>query len=326
MPAQRQRIALALMAAAVLGCYMDEPTNPVDSTLFAVVLQPDNLNIPVGGTHTVDVRAFNGRLSPLSSFGAPTFTSTDTLRVRVSPAGEVTGVATGNARVIARVTVNGVTKADTIAVRVSAAGATALGSLTLSPAPIALGGNCQRALAPVIQDAGGTTITPSSSGLTAPFYLSRNPSVATVSSAGTLTGANPGTAYIVGTLTSGGVTKTDSVLVTVGEAPAATVTLSEAGATPSDVRIPAGCLVSFRNAGTKATDVTFVSSAPTNTGGTAPTRPSNISSLAVGATQAVRFNFATSGGAPVTGTVTFRSNAFSTASTTVGGTVTTTAP
>ena len=326
MPAIRQRIALALTVAAVLGCYMDEPTNPVDSTLYAVVLQPDNLNIPVGGTHTVTVGALNGRFSPISSFGAPTFTSTDTNRVRVSSAGVVTGIAAGNASVIARVTADGVTKADTIAVRVSAAGATALGSLTLSSAAVSLGGNCQRALAPVIRDAGGATITPSSSGITGPFYLSRNPAVATVSSTGTLTGANPGSTYVVGTLTSGGVTKTDSVLVTVGQIPAATVALSEAGASPSAVTIPAGCLVSFRNAGTKATDVTFVSSTPTNTGGTAPALPSNISSLAVGATQAVRFAFATSGGAPVTGTVTFRSNAFTTATTTVGGTVTTTAP
>lgn len=326
MPALRQRIALALSAAAVLGCYMDEPTNPVDSTVFAVVLQPDNLNIPVGGTHTVTVRAVNGRFAPLSTFGAPTFASTDTTRVRVSQAGVVTGVATGNASVIATVRTEGVTKADTIAVRVSAAGATALGSLTLSAAAITLGGNCQRPLAPVIRDAAGATITPSSSGITAPFYVSRDPAVATVSSAGTVTGARPGTTYIVGTLTSGGVTKTDSVRVTVGGIPSATVSLSEAGATPNAVTIPAGCLVSFRNAGTKATDVTFVSSTPTNAGGTAPALPSNIASLAVGATQAVRFAYATSGGNPVTGTVAFRSNAFTTTTTTVGGTVTTTAP
>ena len=326
MPAFRQRIALALSAAAVLGCYMDEPTNPVDSTVYAVVLQPDNLNIPVGGTHTVTVRAVDGRYVPLPTFGAPAFASTDTTRVSVNQAGVVTGVATGNASVIATVNTEGVTKADTIAVRVSAAGATALGSLTLSAAAITIGGNCQRPLAPVIRDAAGATITPSSSGLTAPFYVSRDPAVATVSSAGTVTGARAGTTYIVGTLTSGGVTKTDSVRVTVGGIPPATVSLSEAGATPNAVAIPAGCLVSFRNAGTKATDVTFVSSTPTNTGGTAPALPSNISSLAVGATQAVRFVYATSGGNPVTGTVTFRSNAFTTTTATVGGTVTTTAP
>ena len=324
----RHRLAVVLaVAATVAACYMDEPANPVDKTVYSVVLGPDNVNVAVGATQPLAVTAFNGRGTVLAG-AAPKFRSADTTKVQVSSTGVVTGVANGTTLVIASVTNAGVTKADTVTVRVSSAGATALGSLSLGTAPVTLAGNCTRFVAPTITDASGAPITPGSSGITNPYYVSRNTTVASTSNNATnatLTGVGVGTTYLVGTLTSGGVTKTDSVRVDVAASGTKAVKIADAGPNPAAVTLPAGCLVSFKNAASKPVDITFVSSAPTTTGGTAPALPSKISALAVGATQAVRFAYAVANGAPVTGTITYRDSVAGAASSSTG-TVTTTAP
>lgn len=322
------RLALLLAAVAtIVACYMDEPTNPVDKTLYGVVLRPDNVNVAVAGTQPLAVTAFNGRGGALAA-PAVTFRSTDTTKVKVSPAGVVTGIANGTARVIASVTANGVTKADTVTVRVSSAGGTPLGSLTLGPSPLTLAGNCTRFVVPTITDAAGATITPGASGITNPYYVSRNTSVlSTTNNAtnATLTGVNAGSTYLVATLTSGGVTKTDSVRVDVAASATKAVTVADAGPNPPAVTVPAGCLVTFTNAASKPVDITFISSTPTATGGPAPALPSKVSALAVGATQAVRFDYAVASGSVVTGTITYRDSVAGAPSSSTG-TVTTTAP
>ena len=249
---------LAIGGAAVACLEQDSPTYPNNGVLFAVVLQPDAINIAPAATQQLRVSALDLNTDTIAATGA-TFRSLDTTRVRVSSAGVVTGVAAGNTRVIATLTAGGVTRADSVLVTVSAGGATPLAGLTLAPRTLTLAPSCARSVTAAATNAGGTAIA----GLSAPLYASRDSAIARVSAAGAVTAVAAGTTNIVATLTSGGVTRTDSVAVTVGaENGTRLVLVDSTGIAPNTVTAGIGCPVVFRNAFTKAVDITFTSTAP----------------------------------------------------------------
>ena len=260
-------LALAVVAAACLE--REDPAGPGTGLLYAVVLEPDAINLPVNGSQTLKVAAFDAANTPLDiSTSTVEYASTDTSRAKVTQAGVVTGSAVGTSRIVARVQFNGVTRADTVSVNVAAGGARAAAGLALAPKPFAVATQCQRTLTPTTTDAAGAAIT----GLSAPFYISRDAQVATVSAAGVITGIAQGSTTVVGTITSGGSTRTDSVAVNVGASGAQAVAVAATGFTPPAVTVVLGCPIAITNGAGKTVNLRYVgtAAAPTFTPAATP--------------------------------------------------------
>jgi len=231
-----------LCIVVALGCNTDKFTGiPSASNFYFVRLNPMAASIAVGETQQLSFTAFDagpcsgGPCSPLAPGnpipvqGTQTFRSTDTLKVKVSPTGLVTGIAVGSASVIATqqdmpgyTSGPSVTLADTTVFTVTAA-PVAMGTVTLSGratgTPNTVGAGSTLALVTTITDASGATVT----NVGRPQYYSTKPEVATVSSTGVVSGLNPGTTTILATITVGGVTGTTSYDVIVTRPVAATV-------------------------------------------------------------------------------------------------------
>lgn len=232
-----------LFMLVVLGCDTDKFTGIKSSAtnFFFVRLNPEAAAIAVGQTQQLAVTAFDAGPcipgpctpsapgNPIIVQGSPTFRSTDTLRVRVSPTGLVTGIATGTASVIATLqdipgftSGPSVTLADTTVFTVTAAPVT-IGNLQLSGratgTPNTVGSGSTLTLTTTITDPSGAPIT----NVGRPQYYSTNPSIATVNATGVVSGVKPGNATILATITVGGVTRTTSYDVVVTNPVAATV-------------------------------------------------------------------------------------------------------
>lgn len=231
-----------LFFALTLGCNADKFTDvPSASNFYFVRLSPEAASIAVSETQQLSVTAFDagpcsgGPCSPsapgnpITVQGTPTFRSTDTLRVKVSPTGVVTGITAGSASVIAVLQdIPGftggpsVSRADTTVFTVTAA-PVALGTVQLSGRATGtantVGAGSTFPLVTTIANSSGATIT----NVGRPQYYSTKPEVATVSSTGLVTGLTPGTTTILATITVGGVTRTASYDVIVTQPVAATV-------------------------------------------------------------------------------------------------------
>ena len=232
-----------LFMLVVLGCDTDKFTGIKSSAsnFYFVRLNPEAAAIAVGQTQQLVVTAFDAGPctpgpctpstpgNPITVQGTPTFRSTDTLRVRVSATGVVTGIAAGRARVIATLqdipgftSAPSVTLADTTVFTVTAA-PVAIGNLQLSGratgTPNTVGAGSTLALVTTITDASGAVVT--NVGL--PQFYSTMPKVATVDTLGRVLGVTPGTTTVLATITVGGVTRTTSYDVVVTNPVAATI-------------------------------------------------------------------------------------------------------
>ena len=219
-----------LFTLVALGCDTDKFTGIKSSAsnFFFVRLNPEAAAIAVGQTQQLTVTAFDAGPcipgpctpsapgNPITAQGTPTFRSTDTLRVRVSSTGVVTGIATGTASVIATLqdipgftSGPSVTLADTTVFTVTAA-PVAIGNLQLSGratgTPNTVGAGSTLTLTTTITDPSGTPV----SNVGRPQYYSTRPDRATVSATGVVTGVQAGNATIVATITVSGVTRTTS--------------------------------------------------------------------------------------------------------------------
>lgn len=241
---QMKRFGFLCMMVA-LGCDTDKFTGIKSSAsnFYFVRLDPQAASIAVGETKQVTVTAYdagpcNGApCSPLTPGNvvvvpqAPTYRSTDTLRVRVSSSGVVTGIAAGSASVIATLqdipgTTGGtsVTLADTTIFTVTATPVT-FGGLALSGratgTPNTVGAGSTLALTTTITDASGAPVT----NVGRPQYYSTMPEIATVSVTGVVTGVKPGATTILATIAVGATTRNASFDVTVTPPIAATVNI-----------------------------------------------------------------------------------------------------
>lgn len=231
-----------LFIAVALACNTDKFTGiPSASNFYFVRLNPEAASIAVGETQQLSLAAFDaGPCSgapcspltpgnPVTVQGPQTFRSTDTLRVKVSPTGLVTGIAVGSASVIATQqdipgTTSGssVTLTDTTVFTITAA-PVALGSVALSGRPTGtpntVGAGSTLTLVTTITNSSGAPVT----NVGRPQYYSTSPDVATVSSTGVVSGLQPGTTSILATITVGGVTSTANYDVTVTRPVAATI-------------------------------------------------------------------------------------------------------
>jgi len=205
-------LAVALAAA---GCSGDSPASlPTDLTAMPWTLRQDigAATVAVGGTQQLTVTATRLDGDTVAT-PALTFTSGDVNKVTVTAAGLVTGVAvtTTAVPVIASAFVNGVTLADTTMVVVTAT-ARAFNTFSIHPAPtdsarLPQGGS--RFLTFKATDSSGAAITTLSVK-----YQSLDPRIISISY-GSLLGTLRGSAKLVASTTSYGVTRVDTVEYTV---------------------------------------------------------------------------------------------------------------
>jgi plastocyanin len=258
--------ALALLAACGGGGAATAPTPPAVETGFKeLVLSPATGTVEVGGTFQLTAIAKDGIGNELNGLPAATFISGDPAKATVSAEGLVTGVAAGVVTIRAVLATAGVTDTATAALTVTPranppAPPLSFASLALTPdaGTVAAGGTLQLQAWPC--DPSGAAL----SGLPAPGFTSSDPTKATVSAAGVVTGVAAGTATITASLTWGGATRTASTVVTITEVVPATAAVrgSRAGFAPLTATVAAGGTVTWTMDGEEEHDVVWEGAAP----------------------------------------------------------------
>jgi uncharacterized protein YjdB len=294
--------------AFVFACKTDQFTD-VDngkSNFFYIKLTPEAASLAIGQQQQLTVTAYDGECggAPCNPFtpgnvvnveGVPTYRSTDTTKAKVSSSGVVTGIAAGSASIIATLQdipgftdSKSVTRADTTIVTVTAT-PVAVASIQLAGRASApantVGAGSTLALTTTITNTAGAAVT----NVGRPQYYSSNPAIATVSTTGTVTGAQPGNATIMATITVGGTTKTATFDVVVTPATSATFSITPATSGTGIIFFPNTITVSATQAKVEGKAGATVSFAVTSGTFSATTTPNN--------TQCFNVTFANPGGA-----------------------------
>ena len=183
-----------------------------DVFLTSIEVSPANINVYVGNSNTitsVTANYDNGDSIdlPLSDCD---YTSSDTNIATVNNNGLITGVSTGTAIITISYMEDSITKTDTVSVTIEDISLT---SIVVLPSTMSIYvGNYKdiTSITAYYSDGSNTFI-----GLGSVIYISDNPNIATVSGSGVITGVSAGTATITVSYTEGGITKTDTVEVTV---------------------------------------------------------------------------------------------------------------
>ena len=250
-----KKLCILGLAAALAACNNDKMTEVLNlSNFFAVRVDPQAVTLAQGGTQTLSVTAFDATCAgsncnplapgnPITVTGVTTFRSTDTTVAKVDANGVVTAQPkAGTANIIGSLqnipggtSLPSVTLADTTPVTVLATGVTppAVAGMTLTSSRSTTGAGSTDTLTITYTDAGGATVatqraTTNASGIGRPGFFSSDPSVATVSATGIITGVRPGTATISASNSVGGVTKTATFPVTVTDPVTATISITTA--------------------------------------------------------------------------------------------------
>ncbi|MBX6331937.1 MAG: hypothetical protein IRY91_08820 [Gemmatimonadaceae bacterium] len=228
-PRVRRGVAALLVSLAAAGCADDTLSPPApthDGALFwSLTLDHRRINLSTVApydTITLTATPRDAAGNPIAGLPAPTFRSTDLGHVQVTPDGVVRAIAAGSAiQVVASLTADGLTHADTATIKVTTLAAPPrLASLSIQPPPgdsakWAMGGSpifgLTKNLTVVARDTNGTPI----SGLITDFRSS-DPTIGTVTPLGAVTGVRPGRFTIYATTTAYGVTKSDSLPFTIG--------------------------------------------------------------------------------------------------------------
>jgi uncharacterized protein YjdB len=175
----------------------------------SVSVSPATVALTTGGTQQITATPRDAQGNALAG-RAVTFQSADANIAAVSQAGLITAVAPGNTTVTA--TSEG--KVGTVTVTVTAP---AVGSVTVTPASATVNVAATTPLTATVRDVNSALIQ----GMTV-SWSSDQPSTASVSQGGVVTGLVPGTANIIAS--AGG--KTGAAVITVQLAPVATVTVT----------------------------------------------------------------------------------------------------
>jgi hypothetical protein len=181
----------------------------------------------VGTTLQLTSTPLSAVQQPLSGLPATTYTTSDSEKVSVSPTGLLTAVRVTGATpitIIAKMTVDGITNADTIPVLVVSTAHT-FASLSIQPTPgdsAKAGLSTTKPLDVVALDSAGLPLV--SPNIIIKFR-SLNTAVATVSSSGVISAVTKGQTTIIASTTSYGVTKSDTLQFTIGNPAAAQITL-----------------------------------------------------------------------------------------------------
>jgi hypothetical protein len=273
-----KRLFLAGIATVFIACNSNDRITDVlqVSNFFAVRIDPQAVTLAQGGTQALTVTAFDASCSgqancnPLAPGnaiqvnGITKFRSTDTTVARVdSTTGVITAQAkAGTANIIGTLqnipggtSLPSVTLADTTPVTVLAAGATppAVAGMTLTSSRATSGAGSTDTLTITYTDAGGATVATqraatNASGIGRPAFFTSDPSVATVSTTGIITGIKPGAATISASNTVGGVTKTATFPITVTDPVTATISITTATSGAGIIFFPDSITVSATEA------------------------------------------------------------------------------
>lgn len=211
-------VCAAILSVSLMGCSGDDPVEVrlADPKTFfwALSLDIQNTTVAIGGTQQVVATPRNSAGEALDGLPVPVFSSMDTTKVTVTQNGVITGLEeTSGIGVIATLTTNGITHADTTMVAVTPESHTPA-SLTVvrDPGGEMLAVNDYVPLTVVVTDVNGDTLN----GLSIELE-SLNPNILTPS-AGELAmyASGLGTGRILVRTTSYGVTLSDTVQYSVG--------------------------------------------------------------------------------------------------------------
>ena len=184
--------------------------------LNSIEVSPATINVYVGNSNTVtSVTAHydNGDSANLALADCD-YSSDNPNIATVSGSGVITGVSAGTATITVSYTEGGITKTDTVSVTVEDISLAYIGVLP-SNMNIYVGSSKNiTSITAYYNNGSNTSIT-----LSLANYQSSNSNIATVSGSGVITGVSAGSAVITVTYTEGGITKTDTVEVTVSEIP-----------------------------------------------------------------------------------------------------------
>ena len=205
-----------------------------DIFLASIEVSPANLSVGMGNSNTitsVTANYDNGDSIDLSLADCD-YSSDNTDIATVDNSGVISGIAIGTTTITVSYTEGGITKTDTVGVTVSEA-PKVLTSIEVSPATINVYVGNSNAITSVTAnyDNGGSTDL----SLADCNYDSDNPNIATVNNGGLITGVSAGTAVITVTYTDGGITKIDTVSVTVED-----ISLTSISVLPSNMNMYVG--------------------------------------------------------------------------------------
>ena len=189
--------------------------------LIRISVSPSSMNLIIGESKTIDsitayysdsstadISLTNCTYEPYHTFDQPC--------TSVNSSGLITGISTGTALILVAYTEGIISKTDTITINVTTAPITPgiLSYIKVLPSTMNLGvGESQtiNSVTAYYDDTSSASIS-----LTACNYSSSNTACAAVNDSGTITAVSEGTTIITVSYTEGGITKTDTVEVTVG--------------------------------------------------------------------------------------------------------------
>ena len=210
----RSVLAAGVVALGLAACGDDVTVAPPGGSggVTSVIVAPSSATVTVGGTITLtaSVTADSGKT-------AVSWKSSDNTVATVDGNGNVTGVKPGSVTIVATSTTNtAISGAAAVTVVSMPSG---INSFSLTPTSLTLSVG---QTAPVVANIS------TASGVTAPTqtWISRNPSVATVSSSGVVTAVAAGSAVISDSINVGGVPDVQSIPVTVTAVSPATVSIA----------------------------------------------------------------------------------------------------
>jgi hypothetical protein len=200
-------------AGLAIGCARDSTSEPTAdaATIDVLVVRPSQWLVLLDRSRPVvqlEVEAYDQNGGAVGIAGEPAYSSDSPEIAAVDSRGLVTALSAGAARVTATVTDRGVTRSASMTVVVSTP---AVASVSVHPTEAVLLAEPGQALQLTVEayDEVGARIQ------SAPTYASSAAEVATVSSTGLIEAVGPGTATITAAVTASGVTRSDSMTVSV---------------------------------------------------------------------------------------------------------------
>jgi len=202
-----------------------EDVSTIPASLTSIQVSPITLQIFVEISNTIaSVTAYydNGGNIGLTLADC-TYSSSNSNIAAVNNSGVITGVAVGSATITVTYTEGGITKTDTVIVTVSDI-PKVLTSISVLPSTmnIYIGDSETIASVTAHYDDGSSMAL----GLDLASYNSNHTNIAFVNTTGRVTGVSAGTATITVAYTEGGITKTDTVIVTVSDIPKVLTSIS----------------------------------------------------------------------------------------------------